>query len=159
MAPSLSLFSPLFAMRRSWVRIPSRPPNLKKNGALRKPDALSGFRRHEPASRQFPSQAKGKPSASAAIVHPVRRIIGDRCCSLHRGDANYSVTSTSSASFAQVGRFLLQVLVRLRQVAAGTRQVIAGIDCRLFAIEASTEFIFAAGIPRRRVTLHPRCQD
>jgi hypothetical protein len=25
----LSLFSPLFAMRRSWVRIPSRPPNLK----------------------------------------------------------------------------------------------------------------------------------
>ena len=23
-------FSPLFAMRRSWVRIPSRPPNLKK---------------------------------------------------------------------------------------------------------------------------------
>ena len=26
-APSLSLFSPLFAMRRSWVRIPSRPPD------------------------------------------------------------------------------------------------------------------------------------
>jgi hypothetical protein len=25
--------------------------------------------------------------------------------------------------------------------------------------EASTEFIFAAGIPRRRATLHPRCQD
>ena len=28
MAPCLSLFSPLFAMRRSWVRIPSRPPKL-----------------------------------------------------------------------------------------------------------------------------------
>jgi hypothetical protein len=26
-APCLSLFSPLFAMRRSWVRIPSRPPD------------------------------------------------------------------------------------------------------------------------------------
>jgi hypothetical protein len=26
-------------------------------------------------------------------------------------------------------------------------------------IEAGTEFIFAAGIPRRRATLHPRCQD
>jgi hypothetical protein len=26
-------------------------------------------------------------------------------------------------------------------------------------IEASTEFIFAAGIPRRRATLHPKCQD
>ena len=27
---------------------------------------------------------------------PVRRIIGDWCCSLHRGDVNYSGTSTSS---------------------------------------------------------------
>jgi hypothetical protein len=34
---------------------------------------------------------------------PVRRIIGDRCCSLHRGDANYSVTSTSSAFSSQLG--------------------------------------------------------
>ena len=25
--------------------------------------------------------------------------------------------------------------------------------------KASTEFIFAAGIPRGRATLHPRCQD
>ena len=57
--------------------------------------------------------------------------------------------STSSASFVQADRFLFQVLVRLQQVAAGTRQVMGGIDRRLFAIEASTEFIFAAGIPRR----------
>ena len=28
---------------------------------------------------------------------PVRRIIGDWCCSLRLGEANYSVTSTSSA--------------------------------------------------------------
>jgi hypothetical protein len=30
---------------------------------------------------------------------------------------------------------------------------------RQIGIEASTEFIFAAGIPRRRATLHPRCHD
>jgi hypothetical protein len=34
---------------------------------------------------------------------PVRRIIGDRCCSLHRGDAHYSVTSTSSTFFQRSG--------------------------------------------------------
>jgi hypothetical protein len=43
-APCLSLFSPLFAMRRSPVRSRSRPPNYF---ALRKPDAPSGFRRYE----------------------------------------------------------------------------------------------------------------
>ena len=30
---------------------------------------------------------------------------------------------------------------------------------RQIGIEASTEFIFAAGIPRRGATLHSRCQD
>jgi len=33
---------------------------------------------------------------------PVRRIIDDWCCSLHRGDVNYSGTSTSSAFSSEV---------------------------------------------------------
>ena len=33
---------------------------------------------------------------------PLRRIIGDWCCSLHRGDVNYSGTSTSSAFSSEV---------------------------------------------------------
>src|SRR6267143_2319106 len=34
-APCLSLFSPLFAMRRPGVRIPSRPPSFKRPPACR----------------------------------------------------------------------------------------------------------------------------
>src|SRR6266446_2644111 len=56
MAPCLSLFSPLFAMRRPGVRIPSRPPYFKKNDLERakRSSALAcpSFRR--PASFSLP---------------------------------------------------------------------------------------------------------
>src|SRR5262250_1692696 len=43
-----------FEMSRSWVESHLVHQISKKLGALRQPDAPSGCRRHEPASRQFP---------------------------------------------------------------------------------------------------------
>jgi len=87
-APSLSLDFSSFAMRRSPVRSRSRPPNYF---ALRKPDAPSGFRRYETGrvglyscefrkawdsravGRRFHSEAQGKRSSPAAVLHPGER--------------------------------------------------------------------------------------
>ena len=94
MAPCLSLFSPLFAMRRSPVRSRSRPPNYF---ALRKPDAPSGFRRYETGivglysrefrkawdsravGRRFHSEAQRKRSPPQPFSIPASRTLDDWC--------------------------------------------------------------------------------
>ena len=78
---------------------------IEAHGDLRKPDAQSGFRRHEPASRQFPFKLRESDLPPLPLFIPVRRIIGDWCCSLHRGDATTLCTSTSSVGPSSLLRF------------------------------------------------------